>query len=530
MIKQAPTGLRGRRRPGARYAAGSRYRQRHRGGGTGSGAAQSPAAIAHAESTRACPRRPAASGRRQHLDAARLRLRPQPGLRPGAYRHRADDRRRRVRAVRGQRLRRLRVLLRPLQLHPQRADRRRGELAPRKGPRVRPPSIRARRRQRLRLARGLRGAQQRRLGGLRPLQPDRQQRRQLASRDDELGRVRGGDARRRHRTENGIFQRMAVQGQSVIAAAGDAGSEDCYSAQTVQSRTQTQLAVDDPEVAARCRECRGDDAADRVRFLPDRLERLPGHGRLLTQRPERGHGWRVLARVAGQSGPAGCDGPEHHALRAQRLPGRARLLVSVGSDGGRRRRLLERTLARLRLRFEVSPPPPTPRSSSTSTRAASTSSAGSAQRSMQHNRATPAPSPTSRRATMTSRSPTWGVPGRRELRPGQRPRHARRSQPGSGPAGRGRMPVRGQPQPQYGSDRRGGCHAILGGGFGSVTSVTFGGGRAGSRCGAVGRDDHRRPARHRPPNASTSPSPTHPGCLGAVHRRPLRLRGRPQLR
>ena len=29
-------------------------------------------------------------------------------------------------------------------------------------------------------------------------------------------------------TENGIFQRMAMQGQTVIAASGDAGSEDCY--------------------------------------------------------------------------------------------------------------------------------------------------------------------------------------------------------------------------------------------------------------------------------------------------------------
>ncbi|MFZ0250149.1 MAG: IPT/TIG domain-containing protein, partial [Acidimicrobiales bacterium] len=45
-------------------------------------------------------------------------------------------------------------------------------------------------------------------------------------------------------TENGIFQRMAVQGQTVIAASGDAGSEDCYSA--IDAPTQTQLAVDDP--------------------------------------------------------------------------------------------------------------------------------------------------------------------------------------------------------------------------------------------------------------------------------------------
>ncbi|HEY5385706.1 MAG TPA: protease pro-enzyme activation domain-containing protein, partial [Acidimicrobiales bacterium] len=45
-------------------------------------------------------------------------------------------------------------------------------------------------------------------------------------------------------TENGIFQRMALQGQTVIAASGDAGSEDCYNA--VDAPTQTQLAIDDP--------------------------------------------------------------------------------------------------------------------------------------------------------------------------------------------------------------------------------------------------------------------------------------------
>ncbi len=42
-------------------------------------------------------------------------------------------------------------------------------------------------------------------------------------------------------TENGIFQRLAAQGQTVIAASGDAGSEDCFP--TNGSKT---LAVDDP--------------------------------------------------------------------------------------------------------------------------------------------------------------------------------------------------------------------------------------------------------------------------------------------
>ena len=42
-------------------------------------------------------------------------------------------------------------------------------------------------------------------------------------------------------TENGIFQRMAAQGQTIIAASGDAGSEDCF-----PTNRSTGLAVDDP--------------------------------------------------------------------------------------------------------------------------------------------------------------------------------------------------------------------------------------------------------------------------------------------
>jgi len=45
-------------------------------------------------------------------------------------------------------------------------------------------------------------------------------------------------------TENAIFQRMALQGQTVIAAAGDSGSEDCFSPPT--GNFDKGLAVDDP--------------------------------------------------------------------------------------------------------------------------------------------------------------------------------------------------------------------------------------------------------------------------------------------
>ncbi len=41
--------------------------------------------------------------------------------------------------------------------------------------------------------------------------------------------------------ENAIFQRMAMQGQTMVAASGDSGSEDCFGADG-----RTQLAVDDP--------------------------------------------------------------------------------------------------------------------------------------------------------------------------------------------------------------------------------------------------------------------------------------------
>jgi hypothetical protein len=45
-------------------------------------------------------------------------------------------------------------------------------------------------------------------------------------------------------TENGIFARMAMQGQSVIAASGDSGSEDCFSFRG--GDPDNSLAVDDP--------------------------------------------------------------------------------------------------------------------------------------------------------------------------------------------------------------------------------------------------------------------------------------------
>ena len=92
----------------------------------------------------------------------------------------------------------------------------------------------------LRLARGVRGTQQRRRRRHGPLQQDRQ-RRQLTGGHDELGNCEtlvANDIQ----WENQVFARMALQGQTVIAASGDSGSEDCWPA----SPSSTQLAVDDP--------------------------------------------------------------------------------------------------------------------------------------------------------------------------------------------------------------------------------------------------------------------------------------------
>ena len=120
----------------------------------------------------------------------------------------------------------------------------------------------------LRLPRRLRGAQRHRRPGLRPVQPHRQ-RRQLPGGDDELGELRGrssppGDLQ----TENGIFQRMALQGQTVIAASGDSGSEDCFDRPI--GNTRHRAGRRRPRRAARCRQRRRHLPAEPVGVGADR--------------------------------------------------------------------------------------------------------------------------------------------------------------------------------------------------------------------------------------------------------------------
>ncbi len=54
--------------------------------------------------------------------------------------------------------------------------------------------------------------------------------------------TRGGNAP----VEDEIFQEMAAQGQTVVAASGDSGSEDCWSVTPSDRDADTSLAVDDP--------------------------------------------------------------------------------------------------------------------------------------------------------------------------------------------------------------------------------------------------------------------------------------------
>ena len=110
--------------------------------------------------------------------------------------------------------------------------------------------------------------------------------------------------------ENAIFERMAAQGQTMVAASGDEGSEDCFNAFTNPSGTQ--LAVDDPGSRARRVErgwhlhgqWRRGHAVGLEQLRDQRSGRLPG------LRRERRHRPRVLLGLA-QAGVA-----ERHARRA----------------------------------------------------------------------------------------------------------------------------------------------------------------------------------------------------------------------
>ena len=180
-------------------------------------------------------------------------------------------------------------------------------------------------------------------------------------------------------TENQIFQRMAMQGQTMIAASGDSGSEDCFPAQPRRHPAfDTELAVDDPGSQPDVISAGGTTLPARRRPRQTVWNDCQKH--CLEPAPERSSGGqlvngchrrRLLRPVA--HGPPTNPPPPAAAQPGGARPRRTRPIPSERRGRG----LLGRGLARLR-RHQRRPRRPTPGSSPTPTRAASPRSAWSA--------------------------------------------------------------------------------------------------------------------------------------------------------
>ena len=137
--------------------------------------------------------------------------------------------------------------------------------------------------------------------------------------------------------ENEIFSRMALQGQTMIAASGDAGSEDCFPNQGA-SRA---LAVDDPGAQPNVVSTGGATLSGGVGGHAGGLERLPGADDPLRRGcqqpgPEPGRGWR---RGVGGLGDTVVPGRSRYGVGGTR---RARHRLSERSHGRLGRRVLQR--------------------------------------------------------------------------------------------------------------------------------------------------------------------------------------------
>ena len=103
-------------------------------------------------------------------------------------------------------------------------------------------------------------------------------------------------------TENGIFQRMAVQGQTVIAASGDAGSEDCFPTRRASTdRSRSTTPARSPTWSAPVAPTLTSASASSQSVWNDCQDKPP---RAAGQRQPRRRRRGVLARVARQPGPA----------------------------------------------------------------------------------------------------------------------------------------------------------------------------------------------------------------------------------
>ncbi len=321
-------------------------------------------------------------------------------LRAGTYRPRPDHRHRGVRSLRTPRdVERLHVLLRAVQPRPQRSRGRRpaGRRPPirRAGPRHRA----GRGHRTVGLSRRLRGPQLRQ----RRDRPSTSSTASPATTRPRSSPRAGATARRTSRratvgSENAIFSRMVLQGQTMIAASGDSGSEDC-----LLTDGSTRLAVDDPGSQPNVISGGGTtlpSASASSQVVWNDCQGPP-------QTPLCSLNLNIGAGGGGLSGhwarptwqpPLTAPSPTrlHHAVRCRIFPARPTPPTAWRST----------SVAGPSSAARASCPPRTPASSLTPTKAVSPNWAALGRRSMPQ-RAPAAPtSPTSPRATTTSPTPT----------------------------------------------------------------------------------------------------------------------------
>ncbi len=318
---------------------------------------------------------------------------------------------------------------------------------------------------------------------------------------------------------------MALQGQTVIAASGDTGSEDC-----LPTDGSTALAVDDPGSQPDVVSAGGTSMASASASSQSVWNDCQGTSPACCQQhdPRRGRR-RLLHRVARQPGPARGDRARHHPVPASAPAGPCRTSRIRRTPRRRGGRLLERPLDGLRRhqrggahqRGALRRHQPGLLQSARPRRPRALCSATGQRRDLHRHH------PGNNDFTDTNVgqfAAGTGFDAASGLGTPVDPTLALALQGAHG------CPSVAAVSPNTGPVSGAGAITIFGGGFANATSVSFGAAGRRPDRGAVGHLHHGRPAertlgpvrrRHRGQPA---------GDLGAVGRRPLRVRRQPQLR
>ena len=306
-------------------------------------------------------------------------------------------------------------------------------------------------------------------------------------------------------TENGIFQRMAMQGQTVIAASGDSGSEDCYD--TANGDTNTALAVDDPGSQPDVVSAGGTTLPSPSASSQVGVERLPDLRRQrlrVRQRQQRRGRRRLLPRVARQAGqppaagetkPCGlsaCRAVPDISYPSDPSAGRVVAYFDGGWTGFGGTSVAAPTNAGLFADTNQGCFNPLGPGRPGALRGAQANSANFTDITAGEQR--------------LHRYQRRRLPRRGRLRRRQRPGHARRPEPRHRPAGRERLPVGGGGQPRHGSGQRGRRHHDLRGWVRQRHLGLLRVGRAPARSSrSPGPPSPSSRRTRRAPRASTSP-------------------------